>query len=143
MALPNDMSRITDGLAKLEASNPNYTAAYQLRMPRAGRILGAFIQPAAALTADATNNATVTAVSADGLGGAGVVMATLVTDVAGGNWAAGVTKTMTVTSTLANTRFAAGAVISFAIAKGGTGVAVPISNIVIDIEDESIDGYSV
>lgn len=176
MALPNDMQRITNGVAALEVSNPNYiqattiparnlirrtivlpkpavdgaagtatayTAAYLVRMRVAGRILGAYVEPNGAVTADATNNATVSVVSADGLGGAQVVAATLTTDVAGGAWVAGVTKTATLSATAANLRWAAGAVLGFAISKAGTGVAVPISNIIVDIEEESADSYPV
>lgn len=120
-----------------------YTAGPIIRMKNAGRIMGAYVCPAAALTADASNNATVNAVSADGLGGTAVVMASLATDVAGGSWVAGATKTMTVTSTAANTRYAAGAVIAFNITKAGTGVVVPVSSIVIDVEEEGPDGYQV
>lgn len=121
-----------------------YTAGFNIRMKNAGRILGAYVAPIGALTADASNNTTINAISADGAGGAAVVMATLVTDLAGGNWVAGVTKTMTVTSTDANRRWIAGAVIGFNITKAGTGVVVPAgTNIVIDVEEEAPDAYAV
>lgn len=129
-----------DGAA---ATTTAYTAGYMIRMKNAGRILGAYVCPAGAVTADATNFATVNAVSGDGAAGAAVVMASLVTNVAGGNWVAGTTKTMTVTTTVADTRYVAGAVIAFNIAKAGTGVAVPISNIIVDVEEEGPDGYQV
>lgn len=132
---------LVDGAASTATA---YTAGNFIRMKNPGRILGAYVCPIAAVTADASNNATVNAVSADGLGGAAVVMASLTTDVAGGNWAAGVTKTMTVTATAANTRYVAGAVIGFNITKAGTGVVIPAgTNIVIDVEEEGPDGYQV
>jgi hypothetical protein len=121
-----------------------YTAGYNIRMKNPGRILGAYVMPIGAVTADASNNATVNAISADGAGGAAVVMASLTTDVAGGNWVAGVTKTMTVTSTVANTRYAAGAVIGFNITKAGTGVVIPAGTVIsIDVEEEGPDGYAI
>lgn len=121
-----------------------YTAGFNVRMKNPGRILGASLLPTAALTADASNNATINAVSADGAGGAAVVMASLATDLAGGSWVAGVTKTMAVTATVANTRYVAGAVVGFNITKAGTGVVVPAgTNIVIDVEEEGPDAYQV
>ena len=176
MALPNDMQRISNGLAKLEVSDPTYSQAsviparslirrtiilpkvaadaaaatattyqtsFTVRSRVAGRLLAAYVVPTAAVTADPTNNATVSFVSADGLGGAQVVAATLTTDVAGGSWVAGVTKTATLSATAANLRWAAGAVLSFAITKAGTGVVLPISQIILDIEEESADAYPV
>lgn len=176
MALPNDMQRISNGLAKLEVSDPTYTqasviparnlirrtivfskaavdgsaaattaytAAPTTRNRVAGRVLGFYVIPAGAVTADGTNNAVVSLVSADGLGGAQVVAATLTTDIAGGNWAAGVIKTGVLSATAANLRYAAGSILGFAISKGGTGVAVPISQLVVDIEEESADSYPV
>lgn len=175
MALPNDMQRITNGLAALEVSNPTYsqatyipsrsiirrtivlpkpaadsgttatayTAAYAIRNRTAGRILGFYVIPAGAVTADATNNAVVSLITADGLGGTQVVAATLTTDVNGGAWAAGVVKTGILSATAANLRYAAGTILGFAISKGGTGVAVPICELIVDIEEESADGYAV
>lgn len=118
-----------------------YTAADSMVMPRAGKVLGFRVTPRGAVTADATNNATLNVVSADGLGGAAVVAASLVTDLAGGNWVAGANKTGALSATPANTRFTAGQVLGFNITKGGTGVALPISSISVDIEEEGTDGY--
>lgn len=177
MALPNDMQRIVEEVARLATAGSAvytgnvknaarnllrptfvlvkpaadamasdttaYTAAYQIRMPRAGRILGAAIQPQAALTANASNNAVVSVQKGDGAGGAGVIMASYTSDVAGGNLAAGVTKALTLSATAANLRFPINSVLSFAITKGGTGVVVPILTISVDIEWEDIDTYPV
>jgi len=178
--LPNDMSRIADGLAKPEASNPTYvcdqgstraarnlirrtivlrkpdadamaadatayTAADQVRMRSAGRVLGAYIQPTATLTAHDTNYATVSVEKGDGAGGAGVVMASKTTKITGGtnDWAAGRTEALALSATLANFHFVAGAVIGFSIAKAAAGVVVGVCSICVDIEEEGVDGYAV
>lgn len=180
MPLPNDQSRITDGLAKLETSNPNYTnarkevasrqlirkqyvfnkpavdgaaatvtaytAANGMRAKSAGRILGVSIASQGALTVDATNNAAIKAISADGLGGAEVVGATLTTDVASGfgNWVAGSCKGPGAVAALQTSRqYAIGAWLGFSIAKNGTGVAVPVCQIIVDVEEEGPDAYPV
>lgn len=127
----------------MAADTTAYTAADQIRIPRACRILGANIQPLSTLTAHASNNCSVNVVKGDGAAGAAVVMATYTSDVAGGNLAAGVTKAMTVTSTLANQRAAAGSVLSFNITKAASGVVVPILTISVDVEWEDVDGYAV
>lgn len=119
-----------------------YTAAYQIRMPRACRVLAADIQPQAALTADNTNNATVKAVKGDGAGGGEVVCASVQTVVANGNWAAGATEPMTLAASAADQRIPKGGVLSFSIAKSGTGVVVPICAITVTVEWEDEDGYA-
>jgi len=119
-----------------------YTAAFQIRMPRAAKILAAYIMPTAALTADDTNYATVSVQKGDGAGGAGTVMASVTTQTTGsGNWAAGVPEAMTVSATLANTRIARGEVLGFAITKTGTGVVVPICTIEVELELEGLDAH--
>lgn len=120
-----------------------YTAAPQIVMDKAVRVLGIRIQPQAALTADASNNATVNVVKGDGAAGAAVVAASLTSDVAGGSWVAGTTKTGTLSATIANTRIPAGSVLSFNITKGGTGVIVPICCISVDVEEEGVTSYAV
>lgn len=178
--LPNDMSRIADGIAKAEASNPAYdadqgsttparnlirrtyvlrkpdvdamaadatvyTAADQIRMRCAGRILGANVQPQGTLTADDTDYATISVQKADGLGGAGTVMASKTTKITGGtgDFAAGRSEALALSATLANLHFTIGQVLSFAIAKAGAGVAVPVCTISVDVEEEGVDAYAV
>jgi hypothetical protein len=125
----------------MAADTTAYTAAFQMTMRCAGKVLGARIQPQAALTANASNNATINVVSADGAGGAAVVAASYTSDVAGGSLAAGVRKALTLSATAANTRYAVDQVLSFNIAKTGTGVVVPILSISVDVEEEGTDGY--
>lgn len=87
-------------------------------------ITSAKLLPSGALTANGSNYATVTAEYDDGAGGADTVIATLVTDVAGGDWVAGTVKTMTLTGS-APVSVAAGKYLIIKIAKTGTGVLVP------------------
>lgn len=118
------------------------TASIQTWMPRAGRVIAAKILPTAALTADNTNYATVSLGKHDGAGGAVTTMASRATTVAdSGSWVAGTEVNLTLSATLANTYFAKGDVLGFAIAKAGTGVAVPISTLVVYVEWEGADDY--
>ena len=123
-----------------------YTAADQIRMPVACRVLGVNVQPQGALAGDDTDYATINVVKGDGAGGAQVVCATRTTKVTGGSntWAAGATVNIPVSATIADTRIPKGGVLSFSIAKGGAGKAVPICAISVDVEEEdSLDGYKV
>ena len=129
-----------DGTA---GATTTYTAGYLIRMKNPYRLLGAYILPIGAATADATNNAVVSVVSADGAGGAQIAMSTYTSNVAGGNLAAGVTKTLTNSATAANLMGAAGTLLGFSVTKGGTGVAVPALTISVDVEEEGPDGYAV
>ncbi len=134
-----------DGMA---ATTTAYTAT-DMRCPRqSGRILGARVMPQAALASSDAAYATIEVVSADGLGGAGVVMASATTKTTGGggtgDWVAGNPVPLTVTATPANQRFAAHTVIGQIIAKTGAGVIVPVCSIEVDVEWEAADdGYKV
>jgi hypothetical protein len=89
------------------------------------------IVPNGPLTADATNNRTFT-ITNTGQAGAGVVaVATLITNVAGGNWVAFDEKLATLSGTAANLTIAAGDVLSCVETIGGTGVAHPAFQIVV------------
>jgi hypothetical protein len=84
----------------------------------------------AGITADVSNNATITFRTRDGVGGASAAALTIVTDVAGGNWTQNQRKAIT-TQTIANLAVPVGGQITFSIAKGGTGVVVPVSKFII------------
>ena len=84
----------------------------------------------AGITADANNNATITFRTRDGVGGASAAALTIVTDVAGGSWTQNQRKAITAQTT-ANLAVPVGGQITFSIAKGGTGVVVPVSKFVI------------
>lgn len=86
----------------------------------------------AGITADANNNATITFRTIDLAGGASAAALTIVTDVAGGNWTQNQAKAIT-TQTLANIAVPVSGGITFSIAKGGTGVVVPVSKFVIKL----------
>jgi hypothetical protein len=84
----------------------------------------------AGITADASNNATITFRSIDLAGGASAAALTITTDVAGGTWTQNQAKAIT-SQTIANLAVPVGGGITFSIAKGGTGVVVPVSKFVI------------
>lgn len=84
----------------------------------------------AGITADASNNATITFRTRDGVGGSSAAALTITTDVAGGTWTQNQRKAIT-TQTKANLAVPVGGQITFSIAKGGTGVVVPVSKFVI------------
>lgn len=84
----------------------------------------------AGITADASNNATITFRTRDGVGGSSAAALTIVTDVAGGTWTQNQRKAIT-TQTKANLAVPVGGQVTFSIAKGGTGVVVPVSKFVI------------
>jgi hypothetical protein len=89
------------------------------------------IVPNGPLTADATNNRVFT-ITNTGQAGAGVVaIATLSTNIAGGNWVAFDEKLATLSGTAANLVIAAGDVLSCVETIGGTGVAHPAFQIVV------------
>jgi hypothetical protein len=100
------------------------------RVSRTGTIVGAWFAPLAALTGDATNNATLTLAKRDGAGGGASTVAAITTTAVAGNWTAFVPVSL---GTLSNTSVAAGNVLTFAIAKGGTGVVVPAGTLIVAI----------
>lgn len=118
-----------------------YTAADQITMARACKVLGFRVQPRGTLTAADATAAVVNVVKGDGLGGAAVICATLTTNVASGDWVVGASKAGALSATAADTRIPAGGVLGFSIAKTSTGTAVPICSICVDVEEEGTDGY--
>lgn len=90
-----------------------------------GTLTEVSIVPDAAVTADATNNRTFTLQNKGQAGAGTTVMATLTTNVAGGNWVAYDEKLMTLTAVVADLNFVAGDVLAIVETHGGTGVAHP------------------
>ena len=84
----------------------------------------------AGITANDTDFATITFRTRDGVGGSSAAALTIVTNVAGGNWTQNQRKAIT-TQTIANLAVPVGGQITFSIAKGGSGVVVPVSKFVI------------
>jgi hypothetical protein len=89
------------------------------------KIIAARYVPAAALTADNTNNATITVSKRVAGGGSKTTIASITTNVASGNWTQWAPKDLTLTAVAADLQIAANSGITFEIAKGGTGVVVP------------------
>lgn len=89
----------------------------------------------ASIVADPTNNATITVSKRDSLGANLTTLGTLVTTAAGlGIATLAQRSTAAFVLTAANVRVATGSTLTFSIAKGGTGVVVPISMLIIDVE---------
>lgn len=80
----------------------------------------------AGITANDTDFATITFRTIDLAGGSSAAALTVVTNVAGGTWTQNRSKAFT-TLTKANAAIPVGGGISFSIAKGGSGVVVPVS----------------
>lgn len=83
------------------------------------------IIPEAALTAQATNYRTFELTNRGQAGAGTTVIASLSTDVAGGNWVAGDKKAMTLSATAANLNVAEGDVLEMVETTPGTGLAHP------------------
>lgn len=79
------------------------------------------INPTGALTASDSVYATITIATRDGVGGSGTTLATLVTNVASGNWSAFTRKNLT----LSTTAIVAGGIITWTVAKASTGTQLP------------------
>lgn len=84
---------------------------------------GVFITPVA-VTANASNNLTLTVDRVDAAGANATTMATYTSDVAGGSTVAGVPKMLTPSATAGNITVPAGWSVRVAVSKGGTGVAM-------------------
>lgn len=100
--------------------------------PCDGRITAAAYTPAAALTADNTNNATINVHNYNA--GTDKVAATITTNVASGNWTAYTPKALTVSGTEANVTVAKGDILTINIAKAGSGVVVPAGALRVFVE---------
>lgn len=124
----------------MAADTTAYTAADQIVMPRACKVLAAYVMPTGTTAADNTDYATIKVQKGDGAAGSGTDIATGDTRAASLNaLAAGVKETLTVTSTEADARIAAGGVLGFAIAKAGAGKVVSPFTITVVVEEEGLD----
>lgn len=88
------------------------------------------IVPTGAVTASDTVYATITVSVRDGAGGAAATVATLITNVATGNWTAFVPKTM---GALTNASIPAGGVLTYTVAKASTGTQLPAFKIFAEV----------
>jgi hypothetical protein len=116
-----------DGAAGTDTVYGSFKASY------AFEVLEAVICPGAALTAaDATAN-TVTLAKADGAGGSATTVASIVTNVAGGNWVADVFKPMTLSATPANRFVARGQLVTLKKTHASTGTVSPASTLCLRV----------
>lgn len=103
------------------------------KAPYRFKVLSATICPGAALTAaDATAN-TLTLAKADGAGGAATTIASIVTNLASGNWVADTFKEMTLSATAANVLVADGQIVTLKKTHAGAGTVTPASTLSIRI----------
>ena len=103
-------------------------------VPRRTRVLFAYYVPAAALTADNTNYATITVSARDAAGGNKTTIASRTTQITGsGNWTAWVPVPLTVTAVTSHV--AAGGTITYEVAKAGTGVQLPAGSVFLVVSD--------
>jgi hypothetical protein len=115
-----------EALKAADAAANTTTAEYVvMSIPANCTVEAVDIFPMAAVTADASNNATLTLKGYDAAGANGVTVASLVTDVAGGNWSALTRKAMTLTATAADLDRVAQSALTLTVAKGGSGVQLP------------------
>lgn len=111
---------------------------YQEEMKYPGRVLGSKFIPSAAATASDTATQTIN------LTKNATVMASLTVNVAAGNLVAGTPKALTLSSTVANTRFAKGDVLGPAVAAVGAGLAIGAGTLQVEVELEGpIDDFLV
>ena len=105
-------------------------------VPYTGRVTKIYITTDAAVTGHASNHATITANKLDAAAANTAVLGTYTTDsdvVGQGSLAEFIRKEFALTA--ANLDVVAGGCINFAIAKGGSGVVIPITEIQVWIED--------
>lgn len=114
------------------AAGTDYTYA-SFKAPFAFEVVDSVVCPGGALTAaDATAN-TYTLAKADGAGGSATTIATLVTNLAGGNWVADTFKTMTLSTTAANRLVARGQIVTLKKTHLSTGTVTPASSCTVKI----------
>jgi hypothetical protein len=108
------------------AAGTDYTYAL-IKVPFNVQIIDVTICPGAALTAaDATAN-TITLAKADGAGGSATTVASIVTNVASGNWVADTFKSMTLSATAANLLVNDGQILTLKKTHASTGTVTPAS----------------
>jgi hypothetical protein len=103
------------------------------RAPSACIITSAYLASTAGITGHADNHATIALAKRDGAGGGSTCVATFTTDtdVVGQGTVTALVPIAFANQALANRTLAAGNILTLAIAKGGTGVVIPVSTIVI------------
>lgn len=104
--------------------------------PNKSKLVKAYYLPGSALTADDADYATITVSRYTAAGGSKTTIATITTETTGGggtgNWTAKVPVTITLS---ADTDIAAGALVTYEVAKAGSGVALPAGSLVLVLSD--------
>lgn len=100
-----------------------------------GKVLRVYYLPAAALTADDTDYATITVSKYTAAGGSKTTVASLTTEIANGDWTAFVPKEITLSATAANLILQSNAILTYEVAKEGSGVAIPAGKLVVVMTD--------
>lgn len=124
------ISKASDDAMASTTTSETYTGAL---LPVKTRIKSvSYIATTGGITADATNNATVTVKWRDSAAANPVTVAAYTSDVAGGSVTQGAPKAFTLTA--ANVVVAAGGSLTLTIAKGGSGVVVRAGTIWVECE---------
>lgn len=114
------------------------TETVHANVQRAGKVVAAKLSAPIAVTANDTNYATVTVSKRTGAGGA-VVIASRTTQITGGSGNIVAFVPVTLTLTAANQLLAAGDVLTVAVTKTGSGVALTAAtsniNVTVDVEE--------
>lgn len=112
--------KASDDAMASTATSETYTGIY---LPVKCKLLSCtYLATTGGITADASNNATITVSSRDSAAANQATIASATTNVAFGNVTQGAGKALTVSTS--NFIVAAGSTVTFTIAKGGTGVVV-------------------
>jgi hypothetical protein len=123
-------------ISKTAADATNSTATAATGLPptaarNAGVVKACYLNSSAAITADATNNAVFTLKAYPAAGVTGVTIATYTTTTAITAFAR---TAMTLATTATNLTVVAGSNFTLEIAKGGTGITLPILSAQIEVE---------
>lgn len=121
----------SDDATAATATSETYTGRVNLNKVRVKAVY--YTPTTGGITADASNNATITIKWRDSAAANPVTVATYTTDVAGGSATQGVPKAMTLTQ--ANTICAAGGSFTITITKAGTGVVVRAGSFTLELEN--------
>lgn len=133
-----EVQRAVDGAANTTTAET--VVGYAVRAPgnaTTSKVLKVLYLPGAALTADDTDYATITVSKYTAAGGSKTTVATATTAITGGtgNWTAFVPMEITLSATAANLILQSGAMLTYEVAKAGSGVAIPAGKLVVVIGD--------
>lgn len=134
-----EVQRVVDGAANTTTAET--VVGFVPKAPGANssraKVLRVYYLPGAALTADDTDYATITVSKYTSAGGSKTTVATATTAITGGtgNWTAFVPMEITLSATAANLILQSGAMLTYEVAKAGSGVAIPAGKLVVVLTD--------